>query len=236
MYFDFAGYSNIVIGTARLFGIRLRENFRDPFLSTSPAEFWTRWHMSLSSWIRDYVFMPLATWRPQVWWRHAALVIAMMLFGFWHGADSTYILWGALQGLFLVAHRQLQQFERRSNTQLPARVATYGGWALTFCFMLLSWVIFRANDLSQARTMFSSLVHVSSYRHFVLPRNFVLMTVVIATSYFLVAGLRRLAENMKQAPIMARLGWALSPVLYSAAMLSIVIMSIHKAVFVYLQF
>ena len=75
----FAGYSNIVIGTARVFGITLRENFRDPFLSTSPAEFWTRWHMSLSSWIRDYVFMPLATWRPQVWWRHASLVIAMLL-------------------------------------------------------------------------------------------------------------------------------------------------------------
>jgi D-alanyl-lipoteichoic acid acyltransferase DltB (MBOAT superfamily) len=236
MYFDFAGYSNIVIGTARVFGITLRENFRDPFLSTSPAEFWTRWHMSLSSWIRDYVFMPLATWRPQVWWRHASLVIAMMLFGFWHGADWTYIVWGALQGLLLVSHRQFQQFERRSNLQLPPIVSSLGGWAITFCAMLLSWVVFRAIDLHQARLMFHALVHFSSYRHFVLPRNFVLMTVVIAVSYFVIAGLRRLAENMKQSPVVLRIGWALSPVMYSVAVLAIVIMSIHKAVFVYLQF
>lgn len=236
MYFDFAGYSNIVIGTARLFGIRLRENFRDPFLSTSPAEFWTRWHMSLSFWIRDYVFLPLATWRPQVWWRHVSLIIAMMLFGFWHGADSTYILWGALQGLFLVAHRQYQQLERRANVQLPGWFSNLGGWAATFAFMLLSWVVFRANDLHQARTMFAALLHFSAYRHFVLPRNFVWMTIVIALAYFVVAGLRRIAENLKGIPVFSRAGWVLSPLMYSAAMLSIVIMSIHKAVFVYLQF
>ncbi len=236
MYFDFAGYSNIVIGTARLFGVRLRENFRDPFLSTSPSEFWTRWHMSLSFWIRDYVFLPLATWRPQVWWRHVSLVIALMLFGFWHGAESTYIIWGALQGLLLVAHRQYQQFERRANVQLPALVASYAGWAVTFTCMLLSWVVFRANDLHQAGVMLHALVQVSSYRHFVLPRNFVWMTIVISVLYFVVAGLRRVAENIKQSPAVSRLGWALSPVLYSAAMLSVVIMSIHKTVFVYLQF
>jgi alginate O-acetyltransferase complex protein AlgI len=236
MYFDFAGYSNIVIGTARLFGIQLRENFRDPFLSTTPAEFWTRWHMSLSFWIRDYVFLPLATWRPQVWWRHFALVLSMMLFGFWHGADSTYIIWGASQGLFLMAHRQFQQFQRRTNLQLPASVLNFGGWAITFTFMLLSWVIFRANDLHQAVAMFRALIHLGGYRQVTLPWNFVRTTILIAGLYFAVAGLRKLAENMKRNTVMARLGWALSPAMYATAMLLIVLMSIHKSVFVYLQF
>jgi D-alanyl-lipoteichoic acid acyltransferase DltB (MBOAT superfamily) len=236
MYFDFAGYSNIVIGTAQLFGIRLRENFRDPFLSTSPAEFWTRWHVSLSSWIRDYVFLPLATWRPQVWWRHAALVLAMMLFGLWHGADWTYIIWGALQGLFLVGHRQFQQIGRRTNLRLPSTVASIGGWGVTFCFMLLSWVLFRANDLRQATVMFRTLLDLSSYRHFILPRNFVLVTLAIGFGYFAAAGLRKAAESAKRIPVLSKMGWAVSPALYSAAMLAIVIMSTHKSVFVYLQF
>jgi alginate O-acetyltransferase complex protein AlgI len=236
MYFDFAGYSNIVIGTARLFGIKLRENFRDPFLSTSPAEFWTRWHMSLSFWIRDYVFLPLATWRPQVWWRHAALVMSMILFGFWHGADLTYIIWGASQGLFLMAHRQFQQLQRRTNLQLPEYVLSLGGWAITFGFMLLSWVVFRANNLHQAMAMFRALVHFGGYRQVTLPWNFVRTTILIAALYFAVAGLRKLVENMKKSPVLAQLGWALSPAMYAVAMLLIVIMSVHKSVFVYLQF
>ena len=105
LFFDFAGYSNIVIGAARLVGIRLEENFNRPYLSTTPAMFWARWHMSLSFWIRDYVYTPLATLRRDQWWRYAALAISMVIFGFWHDAKLTMLVWGTFQGLMLVGHR-----------------------------------------------------------------------------------------------------------------------------------
>jgi alginate O-acetyltransferase complex protein AlgI len=84
LYFSFCGFCHIVIGSARLFGIRVQENFNRPYLSTTISEFWTRWHMSLSFWIRDFLFLPLATMRREVWWRNFSLVIAMFFFGLWH--------------------------------------------------------------------------------------------------------------------------------------------------------
>jgi len=102
LFFDFAGYSHIVIGIARVFGIRLEENFDRPYLSLTPSVFWTRWHMSLSFWIRDYVFLPLAAMRREVWWPYVVFVLSMTLFGLWHAAKLTFILWGVYHGLLLV--------------------------------------------------------------------------------------------------------------------------------------
>ena len=113
LFMDFAGYTHLVIGAARLCGFELQENFDRPYISTSPSVFWTRWHMSLSFWIRDYVFLPLASLRRGLLWRNLALIIAMVLFGIWHRGSLLFILWGAYQGLLLVLHRQWQQFERR---------------------------------------------------------------------------------------------------------------------------
>ena len=107
LFFDFAGYSHIAIGSALLVGIRLRENFRSPFGATSPSDFWGRWHMSLSSWIRDYVFFPLATRRRSFGWRLLAVVVAMVIFGAWHGLAATFLLWGLYHGLVLAGQRML---------------------------------------------------------------------------------------------------------------------------------
>ena len=142
LFFDFAGYSNIVIGTARLFGIRLAENFNDPYLSGSTSEFWTRWHMSLSFWIRDYVFLPLATLRSKMAWRYFALVLAMVVFGFWHGATILYVLWGAYHGLLLVGHRQFQTLARRVNFSVPAALSNFLSWGTTFALVCLGWIWF----------------------------------------------------------------------------------------------
>src|SRR5437867_3629162 len=94
LFFDFASYSHIVIGAARLVGIRLPENFNRPYLSLTPSIFWTRWHMLLSFWIRDYVFKPLAATRRDQWWPYVAIVVSMILFGLWHGANWTFIVFG----------------------------------------------------------------------------------------------------------------------------------------------
>ena len=140
LFFDFAGYSHIVIGTARLFGIRLAENFDHPYFSTTPSVFWTRWHMSLSFWIRDYVFLPLATARRDLWWRNFALVSAMTLFGLWHEATLPFVIWGAYQGLLLVAHRQGQQLQRRLGFTWPDGWGSFVSWGITFALISLGWI------------------------------------------------------------------------------------------------
>ena len=132
LFFDFAGYSHIVIGTARLFGIRLPDNFDRPFLSPTPSIFWTRWHMSLSFWIRDYVFMPLATAVRRPWWPYIALIISMTLFGLWHAVTLTFLLWGMYHGVLLVAHRLGQQLKRHLTLQLPPHLGLLLAGAATF--------------------------------------------------------------------------------------------------------
>ena len=113
LFFDFAGYSHIAIGAAKMLGFTVPENFARPFASDSPSIFWTRWHMSLSFWIRDYVFLPLATLRREIWWRNLALVISMVLFGVWHKASVLFVLWGCYHGILLVLHRQVQKLQQR---------------------------------------------------------------------------------------------------------------------------
>src|SRR6266545_5144604 len=184
LFFDFAGYSNMVIGTARIFGIRLPENFDRPFLSTTPSVFWTRWHMSLSFWIRDYVFRPLAASRRNHWWPYVALVISMVLFGLWHGAKWTFIIFGLYHGLLLVGHRLCQRMKPRFPIHLPSYVGLFGAWGTTFLLVSLGYVLFRANDLSEALAMFRSVISPGAYRYFAMPRSFYILTCAIAIGYF----------------------------------------------------
>ncbi len=152
LYFDFAGYSHIAIGSALLVGIQLRENFRTPFESSSPSEFWSRWHMSLSSWIRDYVFFPLATtWRGLG--RHSLIVLGTMcVFGVWHGMATTFLIWGFYHGFLLI----IQRFTERYSL-LFFNVPSIVRWAVTFIFINLGWIFFRCDSLKQALQMYKSL-------------------------------------------------------------------------------
>src|SRR5438034_7287271 len=147
LFFDFAGYSHMVIGTARIFAIRVPENFNRPFFSTTPSIFWTRWHMSLSFWIRDYVFNPLAAaWRRYRWWPHVVFVISMTVFGLWHGAKWTFIIFGVYHGLLLIGHRLGQQMKRRFSIRLPRYLGGFLAWGTTFLLLSLGFILFRAND------------------------------------------------------------------------------------------
>src|SRR6266498_2002672 len=186
LFFDFAGYSHIVIGTARVFAIRLPENFDRPFLSLTPSVFWTRWHMSLSFWIRDYIFNPLAAaGRRYGWWPHVALVISMTLFGLWHGARLTFIVYGVYPGLLLVIHRLGQRMRRRfSILRLPRHLGRFLSWGTTFLLVSLGFVCFRANSLSEAVSMCRSAFSPSAYRHFAMPRDFYFLMTAIIIGYF----------------------------------------------------
>jgi alginate O-acetyltransferase complex protein AlgI len=189
LFFNFAGYSHIVIGAAQLFSIRLQENFNRPYLSTTPSVFWTRWHMSLSFWIRDYVFFPFATLRKEIWWRNLSLVFAMFVFGLWHKGDLLYMVWGIYHGLLLVLHRQWQQLQYQWNFQLPKQLLTPLSWLVTFGAVSLGWILFRAESKEQAATMFRTILSPSSYSHGALSSNFYGLCLLAMLGYFAVVGI-----------------------------------------------
>jgi alginate O-acetyltransferase complex protein AlgI len=160
IYLDFSAYSDIAIGSARLFGFVFPENFEAPYLARSPQEFWNRWHMTLSRWIRDYVFTPLnfaARRRP--WMSHVFLVVAMAGCGLWHGAQWTFVLWGVWHGALLVLNSTLLKslFPRSGPKLVPSRARAVVGWALTLALVMLGWVLFRAQSVAQALEVYRAL-------------------------------------------------------------------------------
>lgn len=196
LYFSFAGFCHVVIGAARLFGIQLQENFNRPYLSTTPSEFWTRWHMSLSFWIRDFLFLPLATMRREVWWRNLSLVIAMFVFGLWHGGTLLFMMWGVYHGLLLVAHRQWQELRKRIGFQWSGGVASAISWALTFAAVCIGYIFFRAESVHQAFGMLKAIASPGTYGHATLDRSLYFMTWLAAVGYFAAIGTDALLDRL----------------------------------------
>ena len=199
LYFSFCGYSHVVIGAARLFGIQLHENFNRPYLSTTPSEFWTRWHMSLSFWIRDFLFLPLATMRREVWWRNLSLVIAMFAFGLWHKGTFLLMMWGTYHGLLLVLHRQWQEFRKRMGFVWTGVLATAISWWLTFSAVCIGYIFFRAESIRQAVAMLKAIASLHTYRHLTLDHSFYVMTLLAVVGYFTVIGGGALLDYLGEA-------------------------------------
>lgn len=156
LYFDFSGYSDMAIGLSRLFGVRLPLNFNSPYKSANIAEFWRRWHMTLSRFLRDYLYIPLGGNRKGGVRRQFNLMATMVLGGLWHGAGWTFVIWGALHGGFLVVHQLWQGLAGRSHLRWPVRVGRVLGLmgvALTFICVVFAWVYFRAPDLATANRL-----------------------------------------------------------------------------------
>lgn len=150
LYFDFSGYSDMAIGLARLFGVRLPANFDSPYAAASIVDFWRRWHMTLSRFLRDYIYIPLGGNRHGEARRSINLMATMLLGGLWHGANYTFIIWGGLHGLYLlVAHL----WERHSPVRLPASVARVA----TIVAVLVAWAPFRADSAGEAATVMAGL-------------------------------------------------------------------------------
>ena len=143
IYFDFSGYSDMAIGMARMIGFPLRENFNQPYLAANFSEFWHRWHISLSTWIKEYLYVPLGGNRVGKWRTYLNLVICFVLSGLWHGANWTFLAWGLYHGLFLIADRV--GLTRITQT-LPACINI----ATTFLLVTIGWVLFRANNIQEA--------------------------------------------------------------------------------------
>jgi len=198
LYFSFCGWSHMMIGAARLFGIRLHENFDRPYLSTTPSMFWTRWHMSLSFWIRDFLFLPLATARRELWWRNLSLVIAMFVFGLWHGGSLLYMMWGTYHGILMVLHRQWQEFRKRVGFEWSGLVPSLISWALTFSAVCIGYIFFNAKTVRQAFGMLKAIVAFRTYRHLTLDHSFCVMTFLAAAGYFAVTGASLLLDRLAE--------------------------------------
>lgn len=148
IYFDFSGYSDMAVGLGRMFGIRLPQNFLSPYRATSIIEFWRRWHVTLSAFLRDYLYLPLGGNRRGRFRRYANLWIVMLLGGLWHGAAWTFVAWGALHGLYLSVNHAWHAVRGRDSR--PGRVERLAGWLLTMVAVVVAWVFFRAPDFAAA--------------------------------------------------------------------------------------
>ena len=155
LYFDFSGYSDMAIGGARLFGIRLPLNFHSPYKATSIIEFWRRWHMTLSRFLRDYLYISLGGNRGGPALRYRNLMVTMLLGGLWHGAGWTFVVWGGLHGLYLVINHGWHWLRRRlwSRALLAPGLSRLVSWALTFLAVIVGWVFFRAANFDAALEM-----------------------------------------------------------------------------------
>lgn len=164
IYFDFAGYTDMARGTARLFGIELTQNFNSPYLATSIADFWRRWHISFSRWILDYIFNPL-----QLWWRDhgkagtaVALMVTFLVSGGWHGARLGFLVWGGLHGLYLAASTYYRPYQKRLHKRFGVEKSRWlKVWQVVVTFNMVSfaWIFFRAPDLESAFYLVKNLGH-----------------------------------------------------------------------------
>lgn len=155
LYFDFSGYTDMAIGASLLFNVRLPDNFNSPYQARNIREFWQRWHMTLSRWLRDYLYIPLGGNRHGLFRTAIALLITFLLGGLWHGPQWTFVLWGALHGSAAILHHLWQ----KRGMRLPS----WAGWATTFLFVNIAWVFFRAESVSAAHQLLASMVGLNGF-------------------------------------------------------------------------
>ncbi|MET0082802.1 MAG: MBOAT family O-acyltransferase [Sedimenticola sp.] len=187
IYFDFSAYSHIALGSARLMGIRFPENFFFPYVASSPKDFWRRWHISLSSWIRDYLYLPLAGIKVHdrslgglgnaaiTKHHNKALFATWAIMGLWHGANWTFVIWGLYHAVLILGYRAIVS----STRNLSALVQKVGGALVTIPLVMLAWIPFRTSNLGDALSMWGKVVDPFSYGYLGMRENTYLITALI---------------------------------------------------------
>jgi len=223
IYLDFAGYSNLAIGLARLFGVRLAENFRQPYLALDAGDFWNRWHISLSNWLRDYIFYPVMRWLRGFIHKPGNLLlvtipplVTMLVSGIWHGTGTHFLFWGLIHGVLLALAAGTSRWRKDFSLKL-GKIGHYlfdfGQWLLTFSAVTLAWVFFRLPTIG------SGIVYLSGMLNWrpgwtELPIETLITILILVVLFFLMELVRtRLVdfESVKTIPLASR--WALSFVL-----------------------
>lgn len=234
IYCDFAGYSDIARGCARILGIDLMRNFEHPYFSTSITEFWRRWHISLSGWLRDYLYIPLGGNRKGVVKTYRNLMLTMLLGGLWHGANWTFVVWGALHGLYLSVHKFFLG-DRRAETELRTRTPI--GWVrdlglmfVTFNLVALTWIFFRAENVSAAWIYLTGILSFSGGI-----ATFGLSKLIMAVGILLLIDVPQYLTGRHTA--MLRMWWPLRAAVYVGCILLFCLLrSDGEQTFIYFQF
>lgn len=157
LYFDFSGYSDMAIGLSLMFNVRLPLNFDSPYKATNIIDFWRRWHMTLSAFLRDYLYIPLGGNRHGPARRYLNLMATMLLGGLWHGAGWTFVIWGGLHGLYLMINHAWRELKAQLGWGEGGRVARLGSCVLTFVAVVVAWVFFRSNTFSTANNILNGM-------------------------------------------------------------------------------
>ncbi len=236
IFFDFSGYSDIAIGVSRMVGIRLPENFNLPYHAASPSEFWNRWHMTLSRWIRDYLFFPLNLRAgKRIWLRYVYLVAVMTLVGLWHGAGPGFILWGTWHGLLMVGHRVVQPLAGRFADRPRAAVEGLGRLA-SLALIVAAWIPFRAPSLAVAGGMLRAMFTLRGLRPAYSVNDYLLVGACVAGYWLVGPAVERHAQS--EASALSPSGWRFwvrAPV-YALAVAFVFMFDRSNVAFIYFQF
>ena len=239
IYFDFAGYTNLAIGTARLLGVTLPENFRQPYHASTPVEFWARWHMTLSRWIRDYLFFPVnARWRGKPLGLYSSMILIMALVGLWHGAGWGFIVWGALHGIYLVLYRMYDDLKNERPWLMESRSARALWQVITLLAVVAAWVPFRAATLAKAGKILAAMfLHLRVGRAY--SGMFYLLT-VFAVLFCVVEPLLIQAlqdwDEREDTQSISPVRVIVRPLLYALGLLLFLVFDTNNAQFIYSQF
>lgn len=239
IFCDFSGYSDIAIGTARILGYDLMDNFRRPYFSKSIAEFWRRWHISLSTWFRDYVYIPLGGNRVVKWRWYYNLALVFVISGLWHGANWTFVVWGGLHGMYLIVSIITSDFRNRLWARLPfgSRTRRWFAAFCTFHLVTLTWIFFRADTLEIAIQLVSRVFQ-PGVLHLTLP-TFGWYELVLSIAGIAVMEIVHLADRRENFRIrLGRLPTWLRWGLYYSFTMAILLFGVidQKQAFIYFQF
>jgi len=234
IFCDFAGYTTCAIGAALALGFQLPVNFQAPYAARGFSDFWQRWHISLSSWLRDYLYIPLGGNRGHRIATARNLVLTMFLGGLWHGAAWTFVVWGLLHGVFLVVERLTTQLVGASRRQFP-RLRAILGWLATFIAVVTAWVFFRAEDLSSAMTMVMAMYSAVSWS----PDSLAMLSYedeVAALVLGLMVVQQVVNRNRPLNDLLRALPWPLLGLALGSMLLLITLSSGQTNAFIYFQF
>lgn len=164
IYCDFSAYTDIALGSAYLIGIKLPENFKTPYAARSPQDFWRRWHISLSTWLRDYLYIPLGGSRGGRRVLVISLMGTMLLGGLWHGASWNFVLWGFMHGILLLLHRTITASSViKKLFELAPKISIFAGWIITQYFIFMTWLVFRVEDTTMMLRSLKTFVGIDAY-------------------------------------------------------------------------
>jgi len=236
IYGDFSGYSDIAIGTARLFGFKLMQNFAFPYFARDIAEFWRRWHISLTSWFRDYLYIPMGGSRVSTPKVIRNIFIVFIVSGLWHGANWTFLFWGLLHACYflplMVLHRNRKNMDIVAKGRLFPNIREFSAMIATFLLVVFAWVFFRAENLEQA---FAYSAGIFSMSVFSMPTIFPVEVLILILAMLIVEWLQRGKKHALQLDGVAIPAWG-RWVIYYAVLFCIVWFTGEQQEFIYFQF